>query len=101
MRCECALGGFSSDTLTHTRLGGKGLMEYEDDRDFRDEENDLEDSSEQYDWRDYGEHKEADVSLQGKDYMAIFIASLQTIFLPLIILFILLFSMGFLISIFF
>ena len=40
-----------------------------------------------YDWREYGDHDQAfSQSLEGKDIIAIFIAALQTIFLPLVIL---------------
>ncbi|MFW9808675.1 MAG: hypothetical protein ACFFE6_04750 [Candidatus Thorarchaeota archaeon] len=69
-------------------------MEFDDDRSF-------EQDPEEYDWRSYGEHEETTVSLQGKDYLAIFLASLQTIFLPLIILIIVLFSFGLIFGLFF
>jgi hypothetical protein len=38
------------------------------------------------DWSEYGDHDQATTSLQGKDVIAIFIASLQTIFLPIVLL---------------
>ncbi len=45
-------------------------------------------------WRDYRvrheEEKRNAIRLEGKDYLALFVASLQTIFLPLIILMIVL-----------
>lgn len=42
---------------------------------------------EEYDWRNYGDHDQStSQNLEGKDVLAIFIASLQTIFLPLVIL---------------
>ena len=65
-----------------------------------DDEKNAEQDSEEYDWRDYGEHEEESVSLQGKDYLAIFIASLQTIFLPLIVLMIVLFGFGLIVGLF-
>jgi hypothetical protein len=65
-----------------------------------DDEKNVEQDSEEYDWREYGEHEEESVSLQGKDYLAIFIASLQTIFLPLIVLMIVLFGFGLIVGLF-
>jgi hypothetical protein len=48
---------------------------------------DQENEKEEYDWSHYGDHDAKKLPpLEGKDYLAIFIASLQTIFLPLIIL---------------
>jgi hypothetical protein len=42
---------------------------------------------EEYDWRNYGDHDQStSQDLDGTDIVAIFIASLQTIFLPLVIL---------------
>jgi hypothetical protein len=44
---------------------------------------------EEVDWSQYAseeQHKSAQVSLDAKDYLALFIASLETIFLPLVIL---------------
>ena len=49
-------------------------------------ENGDEDDPEWDEYRVYFEEKQETVKLQGKDYIALFIASLQTIFLPLIIL---------------
>jgi hypothetical protein len=67
--------------------------EYEDHRDEQEEE---------IDWLEYASQQEdaALRSLDGKDYAALFIASLQTIFLPLIVLIILLVSVNFLLQIF-
>ncbi|MGY5857944.1 MAG: hypothetical protein RTU63_01145 [Candidatus Thorarchaeota archaeon] len=43
--------------------------------------------TEEYDWRDYGDHDQStSQDLDAKDVVAIFIAALQTIFLPLVIL---------------
>ncbi|MGV9103769.1 MAG: hypothetical protein ACOC38_04210 [Promethearchaeia archaeon] len=45
-------------------------------------------SEREIDWDDYvrrEEHRKRNISLEGKDYVALFIAALQTIFLPLII----------------
>lgn len=43
--------------------------------------------TEEYDWRNYGDHDQSySEDLEAKDILAIFIASLQTIFLPLVIL---------------
>ena len=42
---------------------------------------------EEYDWSNYGDYgKTSSPDLDGKDIVAIFIAALQTIFLPLVIL---------------
>ncbi len=53
-------------------------------------------------WRDYRirteDEKITAVHLTGKDYLALFIASLQTIFLPLIILILVLFGLTLLLS---
>lgn len=44
-------------------------------------------SKEEIDWSQYGEHDSTTtIPLDGKDYIALFIASLETIFLPLVIL---------------
>ena len=57
---------------------------------------------EEYDWRDYGDHDQSySQSLEGKDILAIFIASLQTIFLPLIILMVAMVVIGIAIGIIF
>lgn len=43
--------------------------------------------NEEYDWRNYGDYDQtSSPDLDGKDIVAIFIAALQTIFLPLVIL---------------
>ncbi|MFW9848776.1 MAG: hypothetical protein ACFFF4_06530 [Candidatus Thorarchaeota archaeon] len=53
-------------------------------------------------WRDYRirveDEKIKAVHLDGKDYLALFVASLQTIFLPLIILIVVLFGLTLLLS---
>lgn len=62
-----------------------------------DDERELEQHEEDethYDWSVYGDHEQATTSLEGKDYLAIFIASLQTIFLPIILLGTFLFVLG-------
>ena len=64
--------------------------------DFEDyeEEQDLE-----IDWLDYAQAEQQAVRpLDGKDYVALFIASLQTIFLPLIVLIIVLLAFNFLLQ---
>lgn len=44
-------------------------------------------SKDEVDWSQYGEHDSSTtVALDGKDYIALFIASMETIFLPLVIL---------------
>lgn len=54
-------------------------------RDVWEMEND--ESNDEIDWSQYGEQDSGTtVALDGKDYIALFIASLETIFLPLIIL---------------
>ena len=50
---------------------------------------------ESFDWSQYGDHEATHTPLDGKDYIALFIASLQSIFLPLIILAVVLASIGF------
>ena len=56
-------------------------MSFEDDE-TRDETSEVE----EYDWRDYGDHDQASSpDLEATDVVAIFIAALQTIFLPLVI----------------
>ena len=63
---------------------------YEERRRERDEEEDPQ-------WDDYQvylEEKQETVKLEGKDYIALFVASLQTIFLPLIIMIIVFFAIG-------
>lgn len=69
-----------------------------DERDF---EPAYEETDSDYDWRQYGDHQAEVYHLEGKDYLAIFIASLQTIFLPLIILAIALLAIGLFVGIFF
>ncbi len=63
-----------------------------------DENNDNIDQSEEQeiDWLDYAQQEEQALRpLDLTDYLALFIASLQTIFLPLLILVILLFAINF------
>jgi hypothetical protein len=57
-------------------------------------------SDEDYDWSIYDKEDTA-VHLEGKDYIALFIASLETIFLPLVIIIILLFVISITLSILF
>ncbi len=57
-------------------------MSFEDDQAREDPE-----MVPEYDWRDYGDHDQsASTSLDGRDIVALFVAALQTIFLPLVIL---------------
>lgn len=56
-------------------------------------------TNEDYDWHEYGEEKNQ-IELEGADIVAIFIASLQTIFLPLILLIIFLVVIGVLLGTF-
>ena len=55
---------------------------------FEDDESQEESAENQeYDWRDYGDHDQSySQDLDAKDIVAIFIAAIQTIFLPLVIL---------------
>ena len=51
--------------------------------------------NEEYDWRNYGDHDQSySESLEAKDVLAIFIASLQTIFLPIVILCVAMLALG-------
>ncbi len=66
--------------------------------DFDDTQDEQKQSEErEIDWLDYAttEEDQALRPLEGKDYIALFIASLQTIFLPLIILIIVLVAFNF------
>lgn len=65
-------------------------------------EDDNEKQEEEIDWLDYAlqEEEQALRSLDGKDYVALFIASCQTIFLPLIVLVIVLVAINLLFQIF-
>jgi hypothetical protein len=67
--------------------------------DFEEEEEDdqLIPVEESVDWMQYAQREEQDElrPLEGKDYIALFIASCQTIFLPLIILIIVLLGVNF------
>ena len=61
-----------------------------------------EDKDEGYNWSEYGDfERRSQVDLDGKDILAICIASLQTIFLPLLILTVFLLVFGMLIGFFF
>jgi hypothetical protein len=55
----------------------------------------------EYDWSVYGDHEQSTSSIDGKDILALFIAALQTIFLPLILLGIFLLGLGLVLGIFF
>jgi hypothetical protein len=56
-----------------------------------------EEQKEQLDWSKYGDHDASrHPSLDATDYVALFIASIQSIFLPLVILAAVLVSIGFL-----
>ncbi|MHA2024830.1 MAG: hypothetical protein ACW98U_02920 [Candidatus Thorarchaeota archaeon] len=65
-------------------------------------EEDKKKSEEEIDWLDYASQQETQAlrPLDGKDYLALFIASLQTIFLPLVILVIVLVSISLLFQVF-
>ena len=65
------------------------IEDNEDDQDQPEEED--------IDWLQYAQREEQDAlrPLEGKDYIALFIASCQTIFLPLIILVIVLLAVNF------
>ncbi|MFX0044278.1 MAG: hypothetical protein ACFE8Z_00380 [Candidatus Hermodarchaeota archaeon] len=55
-----------------------------------------EERREDIDWSEYGDHDEPrHPPLDGTDYLALFIASLETIFLPLVLLAIVLVVIGF------
>ena len=61
-----------------------------------------EDKDEGYNWSEYGDfERRGQIDLDGKDILAICIASLQTIFLPLLILTVFLLVFGMLIGFFF
>jgi len=61
-----------------------------------------EDKDKEFDWSDYGDYeRRGQVDLEGKDILAICIASLQTIFLPILILTAFLLVIGIVIGIFF
>lgn len=65
--------------------------DFEEERTYPEEE--------EIDWLDYAQAEEQAVRpLDGKDYVALFIASLQTIFLPLIVLIIVLIAFNFLLQ---
>lgn len=56
--------------------------------------------AEEYDWRNYGDQS-ASTDLDGTDIVAIFIASLQTIFLPIVILAVAMLAIGIVIGLIF
>ncbi|MBN2229172.1 MAG: hypothetical protein JW779_06220 [Candidatus Thorarchaeota archaeon] len=69
---------------------------------FDDERIEDEEIQQAVDWRHYGDHDQStSPDLEGKDILAIFIASIQTIFLPLVILAIFMFVIGILFGTFF
>ena len=58
--------------------------------------------TQEYDWRDYGDHDQStSPDIDAKDVVAIFIAALQTIFLPLVILGVVMLIIGIAIGIIF
>ena len=64
--------------------------------DFEDHEEERTYPEEEIDWIEYAQAEEQAIRpLDGKDYVALFIASLQTIFLPLIVLIIVLLAFNF------
>ncbi len=67
-------------------------IDFEDDEDNQDQQ-----EEEEIDWLQYAQREEQAAlrPLEGKDYIALFIASCQTIFLPLIILVIVLLAVNF------
>ena len=72
-------------------------MSFEDDE-AREELTD----SEEYDWRNYGDHDQSTTpDLDARDVLAIFVASLQTIFLPIVILAVALLMIGIAVGLFF
>ncbi|MFW9927198.1 MAG: hypothetical protein ACFFDM_10580 [Candidatus Thorarchaeota archaeon] len=61
-----------------------------------------ENKDEEYKWSEYGDfERRGQVDLEGKDILAICIASLQTVFLPLLILTVFLLVIGMLAGLFF
>ncbi|MFW9805832.1 MAG: hypothetical protein ACFFFK_03825 [Candidatus Thorarchaeota archaeon] len=70
------------------------------DTDFENNEEHPQHEEEEIDWLQYAQGEEQALRpLDGKDYLALFIASLQTIFLPLIILVFVLIAFSFLLQI--
>jgi hypothetical protein len=64
------------------------------------EEEQTQPKEDEIDWLEYAQGEEQALQpLDGKDYVALFIASLQTIFLPLIVLVIVLIAFNFLLQI--
>jgi hypothetical protein len=57
-------------------------MQIDDDGEFLNREK----TEDDIDWSIYGDHDQSATSLDGKDILSIFIASIQTIFLPLVLL---------------
>jgi len=64
-------------------------------------DDDHEEEETEFDWSVYGDHERETQSLDGRDYVAIFLASLQTIFLPLVILVLVMLGIGLFFGIFF
>lgn len=70
------------------------------DSDFENNEEQPQHEEEEIDWMQYARGEEQAIRpLDGKDYLALFIASLQTIFLPLIILVFVLIAFSFFLQI--
>lgn len=67
---------------------------------FENDENEQKDEYE-FDWSVYGDHEQQSHSLEANDYVAIFIAAIQTIFLPLVILAIAMLGIGLIVGILF
>ncbi|MFX1560827.1 MAG: hypothetical protein ACFFBL_09580 [Promethearchaeota archaeon] len=67
------------------------MSDYYDDPSHQNEEID---EPEWDEYRAYFEMPQRQVKLEGKDYIALFIASLETIFLPFIIMIIVFFAIG-------
>ncbi|MFW9959564.1 MAG: hypothetical protein ACFFDV_01010 [Candidatus Thorarchaeota archaeon] len=75
-------------------MEGKNLS-IDDEKEFQEHD----EVEHEVDWSVYGDHEQAATSLEGKDILALFLASLQTIFLPLVLLGIFLFVIGILFGI--
>ncbi|MHA2141988.1 MAG: hypothetical protein ACXADC_09150 [Candidatus Thorarchaeota archaeon] len=60
----------------------------------RQREGDKDDDPQWDEYQAYFEEQQETVRLEGRDYLALFVASLQTIFLPLIIMIIVFFVIG-------
>lgn len=73
------------------------MSDYYEDPSFENEEMD---EPEWDEYRAYLEVSQEQVKLDGKDYVALFIASLQTIFLPLLIMMIVIVAIGMILFVF-